>query len=125
MQKCLKEILIFLNKNFPQICFSTLRYEDLALDPYTATQEILKFFGLPFHENVKKFLDTHTNTHMGDQFSTYRDTKKTPFNWMKELSHENISEIQEMCREGMKLWGYKEVKKFEKLDGNFESVVEI
>lgn len=40
--------------------FTAMRYEDLALDPYGTARQIFQFYGLDFHPDVIKFLDTHT-----------------------------------------------------------------
>lgn len=40
--------------------FLAMRYEDLSLDPYKMVNQLLNFYGLDFHPNVRFFLDTHT-----------------------------------------------------------------
>lgn len=37
-----------------------IRCEDLSLYPFEITEDILKFYRLPFHRNVKKFLNLKT-----------------------------------------------------------------
>lgn len=69
----------------------TLRYEDLSLNPYEMTQDVLQFFGLPFDSMVEEFLDTHTKLNIGGVSSTFRDSKTAPFHWKEDLSWEEVS----------------------------------
>ncbi|XP_017485760.1 PREDICTED: carbohydrate sulfotransferase 4, partial [Rhagoletis zephyria] len=64
--------------------FRTLRYEDLSLNTYDMTQEVLQFYGLPFDPLVEEFLDTHTKVNIGGVSSTYRDSKSAPFHWKQD-----------------------------------------
>lgn len=83
-----------------------IRYEDLSEDPYISTKELFEFYGRDFHPKVKSFLDSHTTTVIDGMYSTYRDTKSTPFRWKTELTFEEIEEIQESCSAAMEHWGY-------------------
>lgn len=87
--------------------FIAIRYEELSLDPFTKTREIFNFYGLPFHEDVELFLKTHTHKYNGDIYSTFRDSKRTPYHWMHELSFNETKQIQSQCTEAMELWGYR------------------
>ena len=69
---------------------SVVRYEDLSLNPYKMTKEILQFYGLPYHPEVKMFLDTHTKQDVGGVSSTYRDSKSAPFHWTKDLTYDEV-----------------------------------
>lgn len=71
----------------------TLRYEDLSLNPYEMTKDILKFYGLPFDPNVEGFLDSHTKLDIGGVSSTFRDSKSAPFHWTKDLSYSEVNII--------------------------------
>lgn len=97
-----------LSKNHPNK-FMTMRYEDLALNPYVEVGKVLSFFGLAFTKETMKFLDTYTAKDSGDAFSTFRKTSETQQKWINELSWEGVSNIQLTgeCTEAMKLWGYK------------------
>lgn len=99
---------VFLSQRYPNT-FMTMRYEDLALSYYEQSGKILSFFGMAFNEDVKQFLDSHTQSSKGNEFSTFRDTKKIALRWTKQLSWERVSKIQiaEQCAEAMNLWGYK------------------
>lgn len=95
-----------LEKKYPAK-FKAVRYEDLSLDPYKQTQEILDFYGLPFDPLVEEFLDSHTRSDIGGVSSTFRDSKSAPFHWQHELSFDEIDDIQQSCTKAMQLWGYR------------------
>ncbi|KAH8418778.1 hypothetical protein KR222_002558, partial [Zaprionus bogoriensis] len=92
--------------------FRTLRYEDLSLNPYDVTQDILQFYGLPFDPFVEEFLDTHTKENIGGVSSTYRDSRSAPFHWKQDLKPDEIKQIQDVCVEAMELWGYRRIADF-------------
>ncbi|XP_039951237.1 carbohydrate sulfotransferase 4 [Bactrocera neohumeralis] len=92
--------------------FRTLRYEDLSLNTYDMTQEVLQFYGLPFDPLVEEFLDTHTKVNIGGVSSTYRDSKSAPFHWKQDLRPDEIQYIQNNCEEAMQLWGYRKIDNF-------------
>ena len=87
--------------------YKVIRYEDFSMKPYENTAEVITFFGLTIHSNVKGFLDTHTKSNQGGVSSTYRDTKTTPFNWKVKLTREEVDNIQGKCAQAMELWGYR------------------
>ncbi|KAJ8687573.1 hypothetical protein QAD02_023367 [Eretmocerus hayati] len=86
--------------------FRVMRYEDLSMDPQGHTKRLFDFYGLYFHEEVQRFLDTHTKTDIGGLSSTFRNSKAAPFHWRSELDFEEVEDIQRECRLAMKLWGY-------------------
>ncbi|XP_046737913.1 carbohydrate sulfotransferase 4-like [Diprion similis] len=86
--------------------FRVIRYEDLSVEPHKQVEELFKFYGLHFHPNVKKYLDTHTKHNVGDVYSTYRNSKTAPFHWRTNLEFEEVEEIQRTCFMAMKHWGY-------------------
>jgi len=83
-----------------------VRYEDLSVDPYKHVKELYNFYGLNFHVNVKRFLDTHTKNDVGGVSSTFRNSKVAPFHWRADLDFEEVREIQKVCATAMQLWGY-------------------
>lgn len=89
--------------------FKAVRYEELSLNPFEVTEEILKFYGLPFDRKVVKFLESHTKKDIGHIYSTYRDSSLTPFRWMRNLTNKEINDIQISCSKSMDLWGYKKM----------------
>ncbi|KOX73445.1 Carbohydrate sulfotransferase 4 [Melipona quadrifasciata] len=92
-------------KKYPHT-FRVIRYEDLSVDPYRHVRELYNFYGLDFHVNVKKFLDTHTKNDVGGVSSTFRNSKVAPFHWRTDLDFEEVDEIQRVCAAAMRLWGY-------------------
>ncbi|XP_017763132.1 PREDICTED: carbohydrate sulfotransferase 4-like isoform X1 [Eufriesea mexicana] len=92
-------------KKYPYT-FRVVRYEDLSVDPYKHVKELYNFYGLDFHANVKKFLDTHTKNDVGGVSSTFRNSKVAPFHWRTDLDFEEVDEIQRVCATAMRLWGY-------------------
>lgn len=68
-----------------------VRYEDLSLEPFEGTKDILKFYGLPFDRTVEIFLDSHTKIDYGGVSSTFRDSKSAPFHWIKDLQFSEVS----------------------------------
>ncbi|XP_034185620.1 carbohydrate sulfotransferase 4 isoform X2 [Osmia lignaria lignaria] len=92
-------------KKYPHT-FRVVRYEDLSVDPYKHVKELYNFYGLDFHINVKKFLDTHTKNDVGGVSSTFRNSKVAPFHWRTDLDFEEVDEIQRVCAAAMRLWGY-------------------
>ncbi|XP_030561816.1 carbohydrate sulfotransferase 4 isoform X1 [Drosophila novamexicana] len=106
--------------------FRTLRYEDLSLNPYDVTQDILQFYGLPFDPAVEEFLDTHTKENKGGVSSTYRDSRSAPFHWKQDLRADEIKQIQDVCVEAMDLWGYRRMANFSNfsmLQQSFDPIV--
>ncbi|XP_046622434.1 carbohydrate sulfotransferase 5-like isoform X2 [Neodiprion virginianus] len=99
------KVAVELQKKYPSR-FKVIRYEDFSLDPYKQAEELYKFYGLFFHPETKKFLDTHTKTNRDEVWSTFRDSKTAPFHWRTELAFEEVEEIQESCTTAMKYWGY-------------------
>lgn len=97
--------------------FKTIRYEDLSLDPFKMTKEILNFYGLPFDAEVEEFLNSHTRTDIGGVSSTFRDSKTAPFHWMRDLSFHEIEKIQKHCSAAMKAWGYKKADDEDSMTG--------
>lgn len=121
-----------------------LRYEDLSLNPYEMTKDILKFYGLPFDPNVEGFLDSHTKLDIGGVSSTFRDSKSAPFHWTKDLSYAEVNinalpvllrryfnitlfkveNIQKSCVKAMSLWGYKQANSEAELLDNFNPLLD-
>jgi hypothetical protein len=95
----------------------------LSIAPYNVTQEILHFYGLPFHPRVMEFIDKHTKANLHGEFSTNRDSKTTPFYWAKNLTYSDVNNIQDRCRDALRLWGYKEVKNASELLQEFNPLL--
>ncbi|CAG0917182.1 unnamed protein product [Notodromas monacha] len=83
------------------------RYEDFSTDLENSVPKIFKFLRLAFTNTTKNFLESHTKVNVGGVSSTFRDSKRAPFEWRYKLSLEEIDLVQRPCRKAMKLWGYK------------------
>ncbi|KAG8039646.1 hypothetical protein G9C98_000375 [Cotesia typhae] len=99
------EVAVQLKDKYPQN-FKVIRYEDLSTDPISESKELFKFYGLNFHSDVQNYLETHTLSDSGGKFSTFRNSKATPFHWRDDLDFEEVQEIQRVCSIAMRLWGY-------------------
>lgn len=92
-------------KGFPDT-FKVLRFEDIVVNVSSTVPDILSFFQLPYGKEVDDFLATHTKGTKGGTFSTFRDTKEILSEWMKNLNMSIVNEIQTVCEDAMKVWGY-------------------
>lgn len=103
--------------------FKAIRYEELSLNPYEMSQEILNFYGLPFDFKVQEFLNTHTKKNIGDFSTTFRDSKWTPFHWIHDLTSAEIMHIQKSCSKAMEMWGYRKMENFSNNARDFNPVI--
>ena len=87
-----------------------VRYEDLSFNAYNMTRKLFEFFRLSYHPQLKAFLDTHTTHKSGGVSSTFRDSKVAPIHWQQDLSWEEVKQIQNVCGEALRLWGYRIAK---------------
>ena len=94
-------------RNQTNSLFRVIRYEDFAKDPTSQSQQVLQFLGFQMHPEVSKFLETHTTQNIGGVSSTFRDSKSAPYHWKKDLSFEEVVEIQSECSDALRLWGYR------------------
>ena len=85
------------------------RYEDIAKDPRSQSEELLEYFGFQMHPNIEIFLESHTKKDQKkrQEWSTVRDSKSAPYHWKKDLSFEEVVKIQSECSDALRLWGYR------------------
>ena len=106
-----------LAKKYPKNVY-LVRYEDLALDPYTIVEEMLTFLGLPMKPQIQRFIESHmkksesnefnvSDEDYKNKFSTFRDSNSTVFAWKCSLEWSSIAEIQQYCQKPMEQLGYK------------------
>ena len=76
--------------------YKVLRYEDLVMDPLKVSQDMFKFYRIPFHRNVIRFIMNNSQERL--------------FRWRQALSKQEILQIQERCEEAMDVWGYGVVR---------------
>jgi hypothetical protein len=62
---------------------------------------------LSYTNETRTFLESHTKTNIGGVSSTYRDSKRAPFEWRFKLSAAEVDYVQRSCRDAMTLWGYR------------------
>ncbi|XP_035669198.1 carbohydrate sulfotransferase 1-like isoform X1 [Branchiostoma floridae] len=89
-----------------------LRYEDIGRNPIGLMKKVYKFIDTPSHENVTKWLQTHTKTskkikERRDPFGTKKDPEKTMNEWRTKLNFKDVQKIQSICKEAMYMHGYK------------------
>lgn len=95
------------------IFYSIVRYEELSLDIWNASKNLLNYLNLDMQPEIEDFLKHHTQQ---DKFSahpevwnTFRDPKQAPIHWKKDLSFTEVVHTQQECWEAMQLWGYRVV----------------
>ena len=105
-----------------------VRFESVALDPLNSTTELFKLVNLPFKENIKRFVYSHTASNLeskdfktpfkkwyylnkvsNDPHSTKRNSTRIPFDWIHKLNWPKIDEIQTKCKYSMDRLGYKRI----------------
>ncbi|RWS19643.1 secreted protein-like protein [Leptotrombidium deliense] len=89
-----------IKKQFPYNIFR-VKYEPLALDTENYSRKLFKALNIPFSDEVKTFIKTHTSLENNTKltpYSTTNNSKKIPSKWMQELTISNISEIQNSCK---------------------------
>lgn len=104
-----------------------VRFELVALDPLRSTSELFRLINLPFKENIRRFVYSHTAANLdgkefktpfkkwylnkvsNDPHSTKRNSTKIPFDWIHKLNWSKIDEIQTKCRYSMDRLGYKPI----------------
>jgi hypothetical protein len=88
-------------------------------------QEIVQFYGMAFDDKIVDFLKTHSSSRTGNAYSTFRNSSAVPFMWIKKkkLPFDEVKEIQENCREAMRLWGYREARNSTELEGDFNPIL--
>ena len=111
-----------------------VRYEDLSLDPFGVTDEILSFLKLPKMPQIENFLETHTGLNRQEMVSnkgqnvTFKEIKQAlekkgnpfgttvansravPFLWTQTMAEKKMFEVQNVCKKAMDLFGYRRLK---------------
>lgn len=106
---------------------AVIRHEDLALHPEKAVLSLLKRLDLNEAFDAKHMLDTlNERTHHEAQSYKYnslsRNATKVAFYWRNTLNFQQVSAIQEECREVMAELGYSVFNSQEEmLNGNIDS----
>ena len=110
-----------------------IRYEDLSIDPFRTTDNLLKFLDLSPNKLIDRFIEKHTQAYRNSKISsvksmsrnvysnkgsskgrrlikhhhgTVRNSKATAFNWRTEMEDKAISDVQRVCHKPMRMLGY-------------------
>ncbi|KAF4525472.1 hypothetical protein B566_EDAN004884, partial [Ephemera danica] len=83
-----------------------IRYEDFSSNPYNQTENLFQFLNLDVHEEVYRYLKSHTKKKSGSEYSTFRNSKTAPFHWREDMDFKVVNKIQNVCADAMELWGY-------------------
>ncbi|CAK8684180.1 unnamed protein product [Clavelina lepadiformis] len=112
------------NATFWKEKYLRLRYEDVSLRPLDAAKAVYDFVGLNFEPGVKTWIkkNTENSPKNSNPFSTSRNSSEAMSRWRKHLKFEEMLEIQEECKEVMKILNYREILNPEQaLDESFEA----
>jgi hypothetical protein len=90
-----------------------LRFEELALDIWNGTTNLLHYLNLEMQPEIEDYLNIHINkkkfTQRPQHWNQFRDPTNAALGWRKLLTFNQIMSVQNECYEAMKLWGYKSV----------------
>lgn len=115
-----------LNRKFPGK-FVSVRFEDLALDPYFRGEQLYNEIGIDWTPDVIKFIKTHMEVNIDTKltkhpYSTYRNSQSVPFAWLTKLTWSQIDTIQHECDDVMQKLGYKKItREFYESTADFNS----
>ena len=97
VNECMQLFLFKLKRFF--LFVRVIRYEDLLLGNQVATNDFLDFVGLKSLPLMEQYLSKRRPKRPEDPFEA--------FPWMKSLNFDKIKEVQKVCSEVMKRYGYK------------------
>ncbi|KAL7729908.1 hypothetical protein ACLKA6_014756 [Drosophila palustris] len=86
--------------------FGIIRYEELAMNPLEGLKTVFDFYGLPMKESQEQFKP------MGVFKKNNTVYFERPLEWIDLLMPQEVRDIQQVCAEAMKLWGYHPVSLF-------------
>lgn len=86
-----------------------VRYEDIAMNPFSSVQNLYVSLGLTMPENVTSWLKMSTNTADTDVYGTKRISQVTATAWRTNTDWSHVSIIQEQCKDLMSSLGYNSV----------------
>ena len=87
-------------------------------------EQICKFADMPFLPQVKKWIKENTKSSSGKKtaYSTNRNSAETMEKWRKDLSFEQVEQVQSVCKEALNYFGYKFVQNANELQ-NFNKTL--
>ncbi|XP_054771215.2 carbohydrate sulfotransferase 1-like [Lytechinus pictus] len=90
-----------------------VRYEDLALNPVTVSEEIYDFVGLTMPRVIQEWLrnNTNQNNYQNRTFGMQKNSKEVMQSWRHSLPYEEVVQVQDICGSAMAIGGYKQVQR--------------
>lgn len=92
--------------------YMMVRYEDIVQDPLGKSEEIYTFAKLPFTPKLKNWI--HNMTHGKGSGSSFVITSRNALNtsraWRTSLPYESIERVQNICRDAMTSFRYKNLR---------------
>ncbi|XP_049511242.1 carbohydrate sulfotransferase 1-like, partial [Dermacentor silvarum] len=88
----------------------TVRFEDLAGNPYKEAPRLFSHLGLKYGRSVVSYLQNHTVSNKNDvknPYSTRRNTSAITDHWKSKLSATIIDKVERACGDVMRKLGYK------------------
>ena len=84
----------------------TLRYEEIATEPYSQTSRILEFAELEMTSKIETFVKESTLSTSGKAYSLHKNATESAIKWRTELPVDEIREIEDVCRDMMSTYDY-------------------
>ncbi|EDV59087.2 uncharacterized protein Dere_GG10417 [Drosophila erecta] len=100
-------------QSYPQR-FSIIRYEDLALQPEESIKQVFAFYGLPLERAKPRTQKIHPRSGYFAESSHWEELFNQPaFEWISEMTVDDIAAVQDVCGQAMDLWGYRSIQDFQ------------
>ncbi|XP_066298369.1 carbohydrate sulfotransferase 1-like [Branchiostoma lanceolatum] len=92
--------------------YALIRYEDVAMAPVAMTERLYHFIGTEGDDAVFDWLEKNTNAKKPDEspYSLKRNSRDTVDAWRRNLSLSAVLKIQNICRDALKMFGYRTVR---------------
>ncbi|XP_066298370.1 carbohydrate sulfotransferase 3-like [Branchiostoma lanceolatum] len=92
--------------------YALIRYEDVAMAPAAMTERLYYFIGTEGDDAVFDWLAKNTKATKPDEspYSRRRNSRDTVDAWRRNLSLSAVLKIQNICRDALKMFGYRTVQ---------------
>ncbi|CAH1243404.1 CHST3 [Branchiostoma lanceolatum] len=92
--------------------YALIRYEDVAMAPVAMTERLYNFIGTEGDDAVFDWLEKNTNAKKPSKnvFSRRRNSRDTVDAWRPKLRLSAVLKIQNICRDALKMFGYRTVQ---------------
>ena len=111
-----KRILKGRNNNFKM-----LRYEDLAMNPFTEAERLYEFADMEFSDELRLYVNRSTsqNRTVGSTYSTVRgNSTRTAFQWRDRINPLLLKYVNSHCDKVFKQLGYIKLNSIEQVRDN-------